>query len=67
MAGREVSKYNESKKKEKDRYFFVINLTENELGFLGCQSIGRALEPINRVPLKELVMDFNPFSCAGIE
>jgi len=35
MAGREVSKYNESKKKDKERYFFIINLTENELGALG--------------------------------
>jgi len=35
MAGREVHKYNESKKKEKDRYTFTINLTENEIGSLG--------------------------------
>lgn len=66
----------EAKATKKDKKSFTIDLTENEIGasglntfviLLGCKYIGQALSPHYRLPIKDLILDFNTFSCAGIE
>ncbi|CAD8147575.1 unnamed protein product [Paramecium octaurelia] len=45
----------------------VLDLTENEITPQGCIHLGYALSPAFKVPLQELILDFNYIGCEGMK